>query len=78
MSTCRSCQAPIRWATTARGKAMPLDPRPTSDGNVVLDNQGAAVVLADEALAAMRDGGVPLFTSHFATCPNANEHRRAR
>lgn len=29
-STCRSCEAPIVWCVTARGKRMPMDPAGTS------------------------------------------------
>lgn len=72
---CRSCGAPIRWARTRAGKAVPLDAEPADDGNVVLQEDGTARVLTRRQ---MDGGGVaaPRYTSHFATCPDAARHRR--
>jgi hypothetical protein len=70
MSRCRSCNAEIIWARTESGKAMPLDAEPTEDGNVKIVG-GFAVVGGLQLL----DPG-PRYTSHFATCPNAAQHRR--
>lgn len=67
MSTCRSCHAPIIWATTQAGKAIPLDAVAVPDGNIVILPSGIAVVNAE--------GGVR-HKSHFATCPQASAHRR--
>jgi hypothetical protein len=74
VSTCRSCGAEIRWAVSmSTGRRMPIDAEPTPDGNVLLHPGGGATVLA---------AGVPVpvgrsrYTSHFATCPHANTHRR--
>jgi hypothetical protein len=76
MSSCRACRAPLFWATTPRGKNIPLDPQPTLDGNVEIV-EGEAVVLAGVHLDAARRAGAQLYTSHFATCPHASEFRRA-
>lgn len=74
---CRSCDAPIRWARTeARDLPMPLNPEPTEEGNVQLVN-GKARVLAGFDLLHAGDAGEPLYRAHFATCPNATEHRKA-
>jgi hypothetical protein len=79
---CRSCEAPIRWARTAAGKAMPLDVEPSADGNVQLGWVGGeeiAIVLGSPAdRAGAQVDGIDLFVSHFATCPNASQHRRDR
>lgn len=86
MPDCSSCHQRVWWVrSAATGRAMPLDPDPTADGNVVIE-RGAAVVLPRQ-----RDTGPTLFeqeppppddrpryTSHFATCPNAASHRKAR
>lgn len=56
---CQSCSSPIRWATTAKGKGIPLDAR---------------------AQIEQRDDG-PVVSSddvHWATCPHAERHRKAR
>lgn len=79
MSQCRSCDAPIIWAKSPAGKAMPIDAEPVPDGNVLLVANGSAtpnaiVVEADHQWAE----GARRYKSHFATCPNAASHRRSR
>ncbi len=73
---CRSCDAPIRWATaTTTGRRMPIDAEPTADGNVTVHRGDDG-----QAVATVHPAGVtPLgtrWTAHFATCPAAAEHRR--
>lgn len=72
--TCKSCGAPIRWAQTVNGKAIPLDRHPVTGGNIVLSRKTGkelAYVMPDgDETAELR------YVSHFATCPNAEEHRR--
>lgn len=72
MATCRSCGAGIRWARTLAGKSIPLDPSPVDDGNLVVVD-GVAMSRANANLRGA--GPLPLFKSHFATCPNADRHR---
>ena len=69
-SRCRSCAAPIAWRVSPAGKRLPLDPEPTESGNVVVDGTTARALSAD-ALADL-DVWTPRYTSHFATCPDAN------
>lgn len=87
-NVCRSCAAPIRWAVAASsGRTMPLDAAPTLDGNIELVDHGPrweggemerrAVVFAGLELHAARERGAVLYLSHFVTCPNRDEHRRA-
>jgi len=80
VSTCRSCDAEIRWAKTAAGKVIPIDAEPVPNGNIQLGYVGgymvAIVVNADDALAAQA-AGEELYLSHFATCPNASRHRKS-
>lgn len=68
-ATCKSCGAPVRWVSTARGAAIPLDPEPRDDGNIILIG-GIAHVASHVAC----DG--PWYVSHFTTCPNAAQHRK--
>lgn len=89
MSRCRSCNAEIVWATTLiGGKAMPVDPTPSPDGNLLLAavdpddaSAGYAAImltnLTDEARASAERAAVVLHESHFATCPNADQHRKS-
>lgn len=72
---CRSCGREIHWATMPSGKLNPLDP-PTADGNLAVhrDTKG------DLRARPLAKGETPepheiLGTSHFSTCPRADEHR---
>ena len=66
---CRSCGARIEWARTVKNKRIPLDPGEREGGNILVTDGVAAIV---PELQRTR----PLRTSHFATCPNADVHRR--
>ena len=72
MSTCTTCGAPLRWVLTSSGKLLPLDLEPVPDGNIAIDPLERFRMVPPEARAAST---VPLFKSHFATCPNAGYHR---
>jgi hypothetical protein len=85
VSACRSCNAPVVWAITSKtGAAIPLDPNPIADGNVVrigTATRGAplVLVLTDEELGrARKQGVVQLYRSHFASCPDADRWRHPR
>lgn len=77
---CQSCLQPIRWAKTAAGRSMPLDPVPVYDGNVVVetwrgDNPTVIVFSKPEDVPASE----PLrYKSHFVTCPDAARFRKDR
>jgi hypothetical protein len=83
---CRSCKARIVWALTATGRAMPVDAEPHPEGLLVLelgDTIRVRAANAEERTVVMPifkslRPEVKLFRSHFATCPNATEHRRKR
>lgn len=78
MSKCSSCHAPIFWAhSRATGKPVPVDRTPTDNGNLRIATDGKVEVLTRESskLAVLANGG-SLFTAHFATCPNADQHRK--
>jgi hypothetical protein len=65
------------WCVTEQGKRMPIDPMPVKDGNVAVfecpeTGTDMCRVLSDAERATW---GNMLFKSHFATCPNANQHR---
>lgn len=80
LDACRTCSAPIVWATTEDGKSMPVDGPLTPDGNVVLSRPPAPVT-TDKVYAVVLDqdslfGDGPRRVSHFATCPDAAGWRR--
>ena len=72
---CARCKAPVMWAETERnGKPIPLDPEPVPDGNLGIRDDGRVYHVAQGQ--GVLDLGVPLYKTHFATCPDADEHRR--
>jgi hypothetical protein len=83
VSTCRSCGAAIRWATTVNGKRTPVDDQPVPDGDLVLSDPTPGAYAPNVAKYVAPDQPPlfdveepPRFVSHFATCPNADQHRR--
>lgn len=88
MSVCRSCGAPVVWVETEAtatkpGRRMPLDAdpeRPTKalrvdDGNVIFTGQRSG---SGAWLVRYVGKGPGRFRSHFASCPQAAQHRRTR
>lgn len=78
---CRSCGAPIVWArSVTTGRALPVDADPTPTGNLRLtpghDGRPRAEVTGPPSLLDTEDGD--RYVSHFATCPNADDHRTRR
>lgn len=80
MNQCSKCGQPIRWALTATSKKMPLDFNPTADGNVRITGtyggDDTCETLGPLELEIARGDGSVLYTSHFATCPDARYFRR--
>lgn len=72
---CSSCKRDIFWRVhVVTGKPAPLDAQPVDDGNIVLDDGETYRVLTKAERATVVD--IPRYTSHFATCPTARQHRR--
>lgn len=61
---CKSCGAAITWARSERGKPMPLSEQ----------SKQRRFVVGQDGTARMVD----TYTSHFADCPNADQHRKER
>lgn len=68
MTRCRSCNAPIEWGVTTKGYRIPLDPGLHDDGNLMTTPAGFTVATTER----------PAQRAHFASCPNAGEHRKKR
>lgn len=66
MSNCKSCGAEIKWMKTESGKNIPVDVPP------VEQETKYDLVLTE---SVFKPG---LMTAHFATCPNANKHRKTK
>lgn len=75
---CRSCPAWIFFATTTSktpgkgGKAMPMNLEPTTEGKRFTIRKVGGRLYATYT----NEPGAYGYVSHYATCPNANEHRR--
>lgn len=81
---CRACDAPIIWAVTERGKAMPLDADPDPAGNVIMtgankvgSNGHAGPEIKVLGNTADMFGGEPevRYMPHHATCPEVEQFR---
>ncbi len=72
VSRCRSCDESIVWMVTANGRKIPVDADSVDESEL------------EWAISDRRNNRhMPLFdpqehTSHFATCPAADHHRRPR
>lgn len=63
-STCKSCGAQLIWAKTPEGKNMPLDAKP--EKRVLLGERTGLAHVVD------------VYTPHWVTCPNADQHRSSK
>ncbi len=79
MARCKSCGAEIDWVTMPKsGKKMPVDVpavRFTAGGNETFVTRDGEVVRGTRTDWA---GGQAGWIPHFATCPNADRHRRGK
>jgi hypothetical protein len=74
---CKYCSAPIIWAKTPAGRAMPIDPEPVDMGNVQLlerDSEADAPLAVVTVPALIAEG--QRYRSHFVTCPKAAQARK--
>lgn len=81
MAHCSSCSAQVLWVKLLpRGGSAPLDATPTLTGNIrITDNRrSVGKVLTKRELEDARTKGELLYTSHFATCPDAVAHRNKK
>jgi len=81
MAKCKSCGAEIVWVRTETGRAMPLDPGEvalieSSQGSVLAVTASGKVIRGDIVGNSCEDGYILARISHFATCPQADQHRR--
>lgn len=70
--TCRTCGAAVLWAIMPSGKRMPFDPIQVDHGanRYVIDGD------PPQARPIPVQNPDPGYVSHFATCPDAERHRR--
>lgn len=73
-SVCRSCGAEVVWAVSAKsGKRMPVDPVHSATGNLAFNDRGKV-----EYVDPAGDDPRPRYLSHYATCPDAADWRKAK
>lgn len=65
---CRKCREEILWATTPKGKAVPINPELVYGGNVALEVDDVGMLKARVVRPA---GDVEAYVTHFTTCPAA-------
>jgi hypothetical protein len=68
-ANCKSCGAEIIWATSVNDKPIPLDAKPEKRLILVFHRN---VERGDYNEARMVD----TYVSHFASCPDAAQHRK--
>jgi hypothetical protein len=75
MNRCKSCQAEIVFAKvtgkSGRVRTMPFDAEPLPDGEWQVTGERAIYVGKEPSLFAS-----DRHRTHFATCPNADQHRK--
>lgn len=75
---CQSCKASIFFAKSATtGRLMPINADPAEDGNIVVLD-GVAHTKNGDLFEEMVPDDLPRYKSHFATCPSAAKHRKAK
>ena len=89
-STCKSCDAPIVWARTEAkegkdgkvkpARSMPIDADPDTGQMAVPGNGNLVKVGEDRGQPVVRyvPAGKGLHVSHFATCPERDQHRKGK
>ena len=82
MSRCKSCGAEIVWITMLSGNSMPCDPALVPFWER-FKAKGKVVTQAGDLVSCDFDGDPNEITDvgripHWATCPNAAQHKRKR
>lgn len=77
MAKCKTCGKQIQWLRLKSGKWHPVDPGripydPDQNGNLNLITMDGEVVRGKLDIMSHQYG----YTSHFATCPQAGQHRK--
>ena len=77
MAKCKSCGKQIQWLRLKTGKWNPVDPgkipyEPDPNGRMTLITMDGDVVRGNLDIMSHQYG----YQSHFATCPDADQHRR--
>lgn len=75
---CKSCNAPIIFIKTRKGKSMPCDAKPV---RFDLEIKGRDLIVTEDGDVVRgrisKDGADTGYKSHYASCPHAAEYRNA-
>ena len=72
---CQSCGSPIYWLKLKSGKSMPVDQPLITVENPALVGK-LTLVTPDGEVVSKAPLGLRGYRSHFASCPNAKDHRK--
>jgi hypothetical protein len=76
---CRSCGAPVIWAVSTLGRKLPVDASPDTDGQWWLTTDDARATQPNfRRVDLYTPEDTPRYTSHFATCPQADKWRKGK
>lgn len=80
-ATCKSCGAPIIWIESPKGKWIPCDEglipyKQDRSGKEAIVTQRGEIIRCRLTFDGDPTGMGRM--THWATCPNANQHRRRR
>lgn len=79
LEKCSSCSSLVFFATSERGRPIPMNPLPVQDGNMALRWADGILLMARVLSESEREGyDGPLYVTHFLTCPFAGHHRSNR
>jgi len=73
---CTSCGAPMVFGSTRAKRSMPLDPGDHPNGNLIAWWHDDRLWVRGRKPGEQPAGHEHLVVSHYATCPNADSHRR--
>lgn len=76
-AACRGCGAAMVWVASTKGGTVPLDPRPAPDGNLVFEPAAATPTVRYLRKEDVVPAGTARYRSHFSSCPEAAQFRRA-
>lgn len=74
---CSSCHAPVIWCVLQNSTPIMVDYEPHPQGNVKIERRPFGL-LASTVSAKLAFGRNDLRRAHFASCPHADQHRKAR
>jgi hypothetical protein len=83
MGICRSCGAQIDWIELKSGKKMPVDKRPVSVLQFGKEGKEKYTIVYSDGIVesvGLNDGlrgDATAYFSHFSTCPQADQWRKA-